>query len=153
METFHPPKEEETKLEDSVRPNQEGISEKWLREKIDSLIPLIQEKWPNIAKNTIEAAKGSIDDLVEVISNHTETSNSGIKNQLFEIFDSIQENNWEIADKIEPIENQLEELLDELNNILRPKLESPIRKKPILSVAIAVGIGLIIGTLINGGKK
>ena len=153
METFHPPKEEETKLEDSVSPNQEGIPEKWLREKIDSLIPLIQEKWPNIAKNTIEAAKGSIDDLVEVISNHTETSNSGIKNQLFEIFDSIQENNWEIADKIEPIENQLEELLDELNNILRPKLESPIRKKPILSVAIAVGIGLIIGTLINSGKK
>ena len=49
--------------------------------------------------------------------------------------------------------NLLEELLDELNNILRPKIESPIRKKQILSVAIAAAIGLFIGTLINNSKK
>ena len=68
------------------------------------------------------------------------------------IIDSIQENNWEIAEKIEPIEI-IEELLDELNNTLRPKIESPIRKKPILSIAIATCIGLLIGSLINSGKK
>ena len=76
-----------------------------------------------------------------------------VLNQLFEIIDSIQENNWEIGEKIEPIESQLEELLDELNNTLRPKIESPIRKKPILSIAIAAGIGLLIGSLINSGRK
>ena len=153
METFHPPKEVKQTVNDSALPNNEGISEKWLREKIDSLLPVIQEKWPTIAQQTLEAAKGSIDDLVRVIANHTGTSNNGIKNQLFEIIESIQENNWEISDKIEPIESQLEDLLDELNNILRPKIESPIRKKPILSVAIAAGIGLIIGSLLNSGKK
>ena len=52
-------------------------------EKIDSLIPLIQEKWPNIAQQTLETAKGSIDDLVGVIASHTGLSTSGIKNQLF----------------------------------------------------------------------
>ena len=153
METFHPPKEEKETLDDSALPEKEGISEKWLREKIDSLIPVIQNKWPSIAKQTLETAKGSIDDLVGVIANHTGTSSNGIKNQLFEIIDSIQENNWEISEKIEPIESQLEELLDELNNTLRPKIESPIRKKPILSIAIAAGIGLLIGSLINSGKK
>ena len=153
METFHPPKEVKETLDDSALPDKEGISEKWLREKIDSLIPIIQNKWPSIAKQTLETAKGSIDDLVGVIANHTGSSASGIKNQLFEIIDSIQENNWDIAEKIEPIETQLEELLDELNNTLRPKIESPIRKKPILSIAIAAGIGLLIGSLINSGKK
>tara|TARA_B100000401_G_C52289642_1_gene477410 strand:+ start:18 stop:479 length:462 start_codon:yes stop_codon:yes gene_type:complete len=153
MESFHPPKEVKEKIDDSALPDSEGISEKWLREKIDSLIPVIQEKWPSIAQQTLETAKGSIDDLVEVISNHTGASASGIKNQLSEIIDSIQENNWEIAEKIEPIENQLEELLDELNNTLRPKIEIPIRKKPILSIAIAAGIGLLIGSLINFGRK
>ena len=108
---------------------------------------------PNIAKQTLETAKGSIDDLVGVIAIHTGSSASGIKNQLFQIIDSIQENNWEIADKIEPIESQLEELLDELNSTLRPKLETPIRKKPILSIAIAAGIGLFIGSLINSRNK
>jgi len=153
METYHPPKEEKPQIDNSGLPNQKGITEQWVREKIDNLIPLIQKKWPNIAIQTIEAAKGSLDDLVGVISNHTETSSTSIKNQLFEIFDSIQDNNWEIADKIQPIETQLEDLLDELNNTLRPKIENPIKKKPILSVAIAAGIGLLIGTFINSGKK
>ena len=153
METFHSPKNAEETIDDSALPNQEGISEKWLREKIDSFIPQIQEKWPTIAQKTIKATKGSIDELVGVISNHTGTSAHGIKKQLIEIIDSFQESNWEIADKIEPIETQLEELLDELNNTLRPKIESPIKKRPILSIAIAAGIGLLIGNLINSGRR
>ena len=67
METYHPPKEVEEKEDKSDLP-EEVISEKWLLEKIDSLIPLIKEKWPNIAQQTLEATKGSIDDLVEVIA-------------------------------------------------------------------------------------
>jgi len=153
METYHPPKEVEDREDNSNLPEREVLSEKWLLEKIDSLIPLIKEKWPNIAQQTLEATKGSIDDLVEVIASHSGTSVIGIKSQLFEIIDSIRENNWEISDKIEPIESQLEELLEELNNTLRPKIESPIRKKPILSIAIAAGIGLLIGTLLNSGRK
>ena len=105
METYNPPKEAEDKEDNSNLPEREVLSEKWLLEKIDSLIPLIKE------------------------------------------------NNWEISEKIEPIESQLEELLEELNNTLRPKIESPIRKKPLLSIAIAAGIGLLIGTLLNSGRK
>ena len=153
METYHPPKEVEEKEDNSGLPEKEVISEKWLFEKIDSLIPLIKEKWPTIAQQTLETTKGSIDDLIEVIASHTGTSVVGIKRQLFEIIDSIRENNWEISEKIEPLESQLEELLEELNNTLRPKIESPIRKKPILSIAIATGIGLLIGTILSNGRK
>jgi len=153
METYHPPKEVEDKEDNSNLHEREVLSEKWLLEKIDNLIPLIKEKWPDIAQQTLEATKGSIDDLVEVIASHSGTSAIGIKNQLFEIIDSIRENNWEISEKIEPIESQLEELLEELNNTLRPKIESPIRKKPLLSIAIAAGIGLLIGSLLNSGRK
>jgi len=94
METYHPPKEIEEKENNSDLPEKEVISEKWLLEKIDSLIPLIKEKWPNIAQQTLESTKGSIDDLVEVIASHSGTSAIGIKSQLFEIIDSIRENNW-----------------------------------------------------------
>ncbi len=153
METYHRPKEVEAKEDNSELPEQEVISEKWLLEKIDSLIPLIKEKWPTIAQQTLEATKGSIDDLVEVIARHSGTSAIGIKHQLFEIIDTIRENNWEISEKIEPIESQLEELLEELNNTLRPKIENPIRKKPLLSIAIAASIGLLIGTLLKSGRK
>ena len=153
METFHPPNKTQEDNKDNSLRDKEGMSEKWLLEKIDNLIPLIQEKWPNIAAKTIEATKGSIDDLVTVIEQNTGNSSLGIKKQLFEIIDSIQTNNWEISEHIEPIESQLEELLDELNQTLRPKIENPIRQKPILSIAIAAGIGLLIGSLISTGRK
>ena len=153
METYHPPQEVEKEVDNSEQPEQEVILEKWLNEKIDSLIPLIKEKWPTIAQQTLVATKGSINELVEVIASNTGTSAKNIKSQLFEIINSIRENKWEISEKIEPIESQLEELLEELNNTLRPKIESPIRKKPLLSIAIAAGIGLLIGTLLNSGRK
>ena len=153
METFHPPKDNQKVENGNVIDEYDEIYDKWIFEKIDKLIPLIQERWPNIAQQTIETTKGSIDDLVKVIAKHTGKSSEGIKDQLFEIIDSIQSNNWEIADHLEPIETQLEELLDELNKTLRPKIEGPIRKKPILSIAIAAGIGLLIGSIIGGGKK
>ena len=153
METYHPPKEVKEKVDNTELPEQEVISEKWLLEKIDSLLPLIKERWPTIAQKTLETTKGSIDDLVEIIANNTGNSAVGIKRQLFEIIDSIRENKWEISEKIEPIESQLEELLEELNNTLRPKIESPIRKNPILSIAIAAGVGLLIGTFLTSGKK
>ena len=153
METFHPPKDTDETKENNALPDIENLSDKWLIEKLDSLIPLIQERWPSIAKQTIEASKGKIDDLVNIISNHTGKSSSGIKEQLFDIIDSIQANNWEIGEHIEPIESQLEELLDELNKTLRPKIERPIRKKPILSIAIAASIGVLIGSIISNGRK
>jgi len=153
METFNPPEDTEEIIEDDKLQEKESISEKWLRDKLDNLVPLIQEKWPNIARQTIEAAIGSIDDLVTIISENTGKSTTGIKNQLLEIIDSIQSNNWEIGSHIEPIESQLEELLDELNKTLRPKIENPIKEKPILSIAIAAGIGLILGSLLTNGRK
>ena len=58
METYHPPKDVEEKADKSELPEQEFISERWLLEKIDHLIPLIKEKWPTIAQQTLEAAKG-----------------------------------------------------------------------------------------------
>ena len=39
METYNPPKEVEEKEDNSELPEKEVTSEKWLLEKIDSLIP------------------------------------------------------------------------------------------------------------------
>ena len=153
METFDNPKDTDEIKENNAIPEIENLSDKWLIEKLDSLIPLIQERWPSIAKQTIEASKGRIDDLVNIISTNTGKSSAGIKEQLFDIIDSIQANNWEIGEHIAPIESQLEELLEELNRTLRPKIERPIRKKPILSIAIAASIGVLIGSIISSGRK
>ena len=50
-------------------------------------------------------------------------------------------------------EEQLEQLLDDLNANLRPKLEKPVRERPLLAVGIAAGIGLLAGLLLSGGRR
>ena len=57
METHNPPKEVEEKEDNSDLPEKEVISEKWLLEKIDSLIPFIKEKWPKIEEQTLAAGE------------------------------------------------------------------------------------------------
>ncbi len=131
----------------------EKSSEQWFTEQFDNLLPKIQERWPNLARQTLEATKGSLDDLINVISMHSGKNNFGVKEQLEEIFDSATDTTRGLAESLEPLEKQLEDLLDELNNTLRPRIEKPIRKKPLLAIGIAAGIGVLFGILLGGSKR
>ena len=131
----------------------EKSPEQWFNEQFDNLLPKIQERWPDLAKQTLEATKGSLDDLINVISVHSGKNTFGVREQLEEIFDSATDTTRGIAESLEPLEKQLEELLDELNSTLRPRIEKPVRKRPLLAISIAAGIGVLFGILLGGGKR
>ena len=131
----------------------EESSEQWFNDQFENLLPKIQEKWPDLAKQTLEATKGSLEDLINVISLHSGKNSFGVKEQLEEIFHSATDSTRGIAESLEPLEKQLEELLDDLNTTLRPRIERPVRKRPLLSIGIAAGIGVLFGILLSGGRK
>jgi len=131
----------------------EKSPEQWFNEHFDNLLPKIQERWPDLAKQTIEATKGSLDDLINVISVHSGKNSLGVQEQLEEIFHSATDTTRGIAESLEPLEKQLEELLDDLNNTLRPRIEKPVRKRPLLAISVAAGIGVLFGILLSGGRK
>tara|TARA_Y100001968_G_scaffold91219_1_gene82058 strand:+ start:175 stop:639 length:465 start_codon:yes stop_codon:yes gene_type:complete len=131
----------------------EKSSEQWFTEQFDNLLPKIQERWPGLAKQTLEATKGSLEDLINVISLHSGKNNFGVREQLEEIFNSATETTKGLAESLEPLEKQLEDLLDELNSTLRPRIEKPVRKRPLLAIGIAAGIGVLFGILLGGGKR
>jgi len=131
----------------------EQSSEQWFTEQFDNLLPKIQERWPDLAKQTLEATKGSLDDLINVISIHSGKNSYGVKEQLEEIFTSATDTTRGLAESLEPIEKQLEDLLDELNTSLRPRIEKPVRKRPLLALGIAAGIGVLFGMLLGGGRR
>tara|TARA_B100000965_G_scaffold216280_1_gene180969 strand:+ start:181 stop:645 length:465 start_codon:yes stop_codon:yes gene_type:complete len=128
-------------------------SEQWFAEQFDALLPKIQERWPDLAKQTLEATKGSLDDLINVISIHSGKNSFGVKEQLEEIFHSATDTTRGIAESLEPLEKQLEDLLDELNSTLRPRIEKPVRKRPLLAIGIAAGIGVLFGIILGGGRR
>ena len=130
-----------------------SLSNLWFNQQFDELLPKIQEQWPDLAKQTIEATRGSIDDLVEIISLHSGKTSDGVVDQLEEIFNAASDRTKEIAESLEPLEKQLEDLLDELNKTLRPRIEKPIRQRPLVAIGIATGIGVLLGILLVGGRR
>ena len=128
-------------------------SEQWFNEQFDNLLPKIQERWPDLARQTLEATKGSLDDLINVISIHSGNNSFGVKEQLEEVFNSATDTTRGLAESLEPLEKQLEDLLDELNTTLRPRIEKPVRKRPLLALGIAAGIGVLFGILLGGGRR
>ena len=138
---------------DTQTTSKNDLKEQWFNDQFESLLPKIQEKWPDLAQQTLEASKGSLEELVRVIAHHSGKTTGGVHQQLEEIFNSASDRTKDFAESLEPIEKQLEDLLDELNSTLRPKIEKPIREKPLLAIGIATGLGLLLGILLTGGRR
>ncbi len=153
MESMHSAASDEPQATvEAAQPNQ-TLSDKWFNERFESLLPRIQERWPNLAQQTLEATRGSLDEMIRVISEHSGKTTFGVQEQLEELFNSASDRTRDIAESLEPLEKQLEELLDELNSSLRPRIEKPVRKRPLLAIGMAAGIGVLLGILLAGGRR
>ena len=132
---------------------EEELSDQWFSERFESLLPRIQERWPDLAQQTLEATRGSLNEVIGVISQHSGKTTQGVREQLEDLFDSASDCTRDLADSLEPLEKQLEELLDELNSTLRPRIETPVKERPLLAIGIAAGIGVVLGVLLAGGRR
>ena len=88
-----------------------------------------------------------------MISAQTGRTAGAIQEQLIDFLGVAGEQTRKLGDSLQPLEEQLEQLLDDLNANLRPKLEKPVRERPLLAVGIAAGIGLLAGLLLSGGRR
>ena len=134
-----------------AQPN--GSSDHHFRERFESLLPSIRRRWPDLAHHTLEATRGSMDEVVRLIEQNTGLTPQGVREQLEELMHSAGESGRHLADSLDPLEQQLEQLLDELNTTLRPRIESPVRQRPLLALGVALGVGVLIGTMLSGGRR
>ena len=93
----------------------QDLSDQWFSERFETLLPRIQERWPDLAKHTLEATRGSLDEVVRIISEHSGRTTYGVQEQLEELFNSASDRTKDIAESLEPLEKQLEELHAEIN--------------------------------------
>jgi len=123
------------------------------RERFDSLLPRIQKQWPEVARQTLEASRGSFETVVELISRQSGATSAVVRQQLTELLQVTTEQASQMAENLRPLEEQLEGLLDELNASLRPRIEKPVRDKPLLALGVAAGFGLLVGLLLSSGRR
>ena len=123
------------------------------KERFESLLPSIQREWPEVARHTLEATRGSFDTVVEVIARQTGRTSEGVKQQLLDLVQVTGDQAHHLADSLRPLEEQLEHLLDDLNASLRPRIEKPVRERPLMAVGIAAGVGVLVGLLLASGRR
>ncbi len=153
MESVSSASDEPQTTTETAPQQKEVLKDQWFSERFESLLPRIQEQWPDLAQQTLEATRGSFDEVVRVIAEHSGKTNLKVKEQLESIFNSASDHTKNFAERLEPLEEQLEQLLDELNGSLRPRIEKPVRERPLMAIGIAAGIGVILGILLAGGKR
>jgi len=137
----------------SMDPQPNGSFEHLFRERFDSLLPSIRDRWPELAHHTLEATRGSIDEVARLIEQNTGLTPQGVREQLEELMQTAEASGRQLADSLDPLEQQLEQLLDELNSSLRPRIERPVRQRPLLAVGVALGLGMVLGSLLSGGRR
>ena len=76
-----------------------------------------------------------------------------MREQLEELLHAAGDQSRHLGDSLDPLEEQLEQLLDELNRTLRPRIEQPVRQRPLLAVGVALGVGVLLGAMLNGGRR
>ena len=123
------------------------------RERFDSLLPEIQRHWPEVARQTLEATRGSFDDVAHVIAEQSGRTVTAVKQQLLELVDVAGDQTQRLGQTLQPLEQQLESLLDELNATLRPRIEKPVRERPLLAIGLAAGVGVLLGLLLGSGRR
>ena len=134
-------------------PQSNGSFEHHFRDRFDSLLPTIQKRWPELAQHTLEATRGSVDELVRLIEQNTGLTPQGVRERLEELMNTAGDRGRHLGDSLDPLEEQLEQLLDELNSTLRPRIEKPVRQRPLLAVGVALGVGVLLGSLLSGGRR
>lgn len=132
--------------------SQETLAQRF-RDRFDSLLPEIQRRWPEVASQALEATRGSLDEAVRVIAEQTGRATSVVRPQLEEMLHVAGDRTRHLAESLEPLERQLEQLLDELNHTLRPRIERPVRERPLLALAVAAGVGMLLGSLLAGRRR
>jgi ElaB/YqjD/DUF883 family membrane-anchored ribosome-binding protein len=124
-----------------------------LREQFEALLPAIQRQWPEVARQTLEATRGSLEPLVQVITEQTGRTSELVRAQLLELAEVTTHQAHHLVDALQPLEEQLEHLLDDLNTTLRPRIERPVRARPLLSIGVAAGVGLLLGLVLASGRR
>lgn len=123
------------------------------RDHFDTLLPTIQQEWPELARHTLEATRGSLDTVVELIARQTGANSEAVKEQLVQLVTRTGESAHQVADSLRPLEETLETLIDELNASLRPRLEKPLRERPLMTLGMAAAVGLVVGWLLSSGRR
>jgi ElaB/YqjD/DUF883 family membrane-anchored ribosome-binding protein len=138
-----------------------------------AITPLVLEEWPDLDPKALEATEGDFDRVTSLLAEHTDRTRVTVRRKLAELLvvaerPARRANGAEVAaDRPKPAVEQMDELFaairrlesfaaDEAKRVstkVIPAAESRVQKNPWVSLLFALGLGLILGLWLNGGRR
>ena len=125
-----------------------GVGERF-QDQFQTLLPLLQRYWPQIGVEQLAATRGNLDDVAHLIATHTSRAQATIREHLLELLTHAEQQTRDWGEALHPLEERLESILKDINTNLRPQLGRTVHRYPLLSLAMAAGLGLLVGLLIK----
>ena len=72
------------------------------RDRFESLVPDIQRRWPEVTQQALEATRGSFDEVVQLLSEHSDRAGNVVSIQLEELLHQAGDRTKHLADSLDP---------------------------------------------------
>lgn len=123
-----------------------------------TLRPLILEEWPGLDAGALDATEGDEDRLLTLITELTGGARTRARRQLDDLKAlAAKDRAAQAADRLETLlrrlEGQAQDLRGRVQNDLVPEAEKKVKENLLMSLAIALGFGLLLGLLLGSSGR
>lgn len=123
-----------------------------------TLRPLILEEWPGLDAAALDATEGDEDRLLTLITELTGGARTRARRQLDDLKAlAAKDRAAQAADRLETLlrrlEGQAQDLRGRVQNDLVPEAEKKVKENLLMSLAIALGFGLLLGLLLGSSGR
>ena len=123
-----------------------------------TLRPLILEEWPGLDAAALDATEGDEDRLLTLITELTGGARTRARRQLDDLRAlAAKDRAAQAADRLETLlrrlEGQAQDLRGRVQNDLVPEAEKKVKENLLMSLAIALGFGLLLGLLLGSSGR
>lgn len=127
----------------------EGFSEHFAE-----LVPLLVEEYEQVDRDTLERTEGDYGQVVALLADKTGKTKVRIKRELADLRDLAGEpspgKREQLRIMLEKVQAKSNEIADYVRQQMMVDAKSKVGENPLVSLAMAVGLGFLLGFLLRG---
>src|SRR5262245_38172739 len=123
------------------------------RSNLERLRPLILEEWPAVDSAALADTAGDLERAVALIAERTGHTRSLVRTQLAELCEVAETRGSGLEGLLQDLEARARRAVDQVRHELLPRAEGRVRQNLLVSLLLAIGLGVILGMFWRGPRR